>query len=256
MRGRGSFTGLLAVIAIVVALGLGGWALLRNGTGCAFAGSTPCLRVLFIGNSYTSANDLPGTFAALVRSGGGAVEVRMIAPGGAFLADQASSAEVAQALAAGPWAAVVLQEQSQAPASPQVLADQSVPGSRSLALAAMSAGAAPYLLQTWAHRDGWPEAGMDYARMQAALDAGYDAMAASSGATVVRAGDAWQRVLAAAPAIALWADDGSHPSIAGTYLAACVLYQALTGRSPAGLGETAGLPAADAALLQVVAAGP
>jgi len=34
--------------------------------------------VLFIGNSHTSVNDLPKTFAALVRSGGGAVETAMI----------------------------------------------------------------------------------------------------------------------------------------------------------------------------------
>lgn len=42
-----------------------------------------CLRILFIGNSYTFYNDLPGTFAELARAGGHQVEVQMVANGGA-----------------------------------------------------------------------------------------------------------------------------------------------------------------------------
>ena len=50
------------MVAVLVAAcaGLGGWALLRNGTGCRFAAEGACQRVLFIGNSYTYVNDLPG----------------------------------------------------------------------------------------------------------------------------------------------------------------------------------------------------
>ena len=86
--------------------------------------------------------------------------------------------------------------------------------------------------------------------MQAAIDVAYRDVAARNGAFVVPAGEAWDRVTREAPGIALWQADGSHPTVAGTYLAACVLYASLAGRSPVGLAETGGLPAADAATLQ------
>ena len=51
----------------------------------------------------------------------------------------------------------------------------------------------------------------------------------------------------------LYTSDGSHPSIYGSYLAACVLYAVLTGKSPVGLPTTGGLPLQDALELQTVA---
>jgi hypothetical protein len=240
----------LAILAL-----LAGSLVFGRGTGCAFAGDG-CLRVLFIGNSYTSVNDLPGTFAALVRSGGGAVETAMIAPGGAFLADHAASSEVAAAIAGTAWTAVVLQEQSQAPAVPAVRDAQMAPAAAALVAMIRQAGAHPYLLETWAHRDGWPERGLDRAAMQAAINAAYREVGARNAAVVVAAGEAWSRAVREAPEIVLWQADGSHPTPAGTYLAACVLYATLTGHSPEGLDETGGLPAADAAALQRLAAGP
>ena len=211
--------------------------------------------MLFIGNSHTSVNDLPKTFAALVRSGGGAVETAMIAPGGAFLADRAASPEVAATIAGTPWTAVVLQEQSQVPAVPAARDTQMAPAAASLVAAIRADVAQPYLLETWGHRDGWPEQGMDRAAIQAAINASYRDVAARSAVIVVPAGEAWTRAAREAPGIALWQQDGSHPTVAGTYLAACVLYATLTGRSPEGLTETGGLPAAEAAVLQRIAAG-
>ena len=243
----------LAVLALVLVVAAIGLAVVRNGSGCAFAGDR-CLRVLFIGNSYTSVNDLPGTFARLAASGDHPVETGMVAPGGAYLADEVASPDVAAAFAGTRWGAVVLQEQSQLPASAQ--ADtQMIPAVVNLVGTIRADGAIPYLLETWAHRDGWPENGQDYARMQAAIDGAYARSAERSGSFVVPVGEAWQRALAAAPKVALWQDDGSHPSPAGTYLAACVLYRTMTHQSPVGLSDTEGLDPATAAQVQQVAAG-
>ena len=44
-----------------------------------------------------------------------------------------------------------------------------------------------------------------------------------------------------------------HPSLAGTYLAACVFYATLQGISPAGTSYTAGLPVEQAKQLQAIA---
>ncbi len=220
--------------------------------GCGFAPSGGCLRVLFIGNSYTSVNDLPATFAALARSAGVAVDVRMVAPGGQTLAGHDQSAETHAAIDAGPWTAVVLQEQSQIPAASDLRDTEMIPPGVSLASRVERSGARVYLFETWAHQDGWPERGLDRAGMQAAVTAAYRELAAAAGAVVVPVGSAWADAAAAVPGVALWQSDGSHPTVAGTYLAACVFFRVLVGRSPVGLGETNGLLPSTAAALQRV----
>src|SRR5689334_3690663 len=62
------------------------------GGGPTSSGSGPTLRVLFVGNSYTYVNDLPGTVAQIANASGFVtLEVDSVAVGGATLADQVSS---------------------------------------------------------------------------------------------------------------------------------------------------------------------
>ena len=245
----------LVVMAAFAALGVGAFRAVSSG-GCGLPEDPACERVLFIGNSYTSVNDLPGTFAALARSGGLHADVGMIAPGGAFLADHARNPDVAAAIAGRGWTAVVLQEQSELPAAQGALETRILPAAQTLVSLSTADGARPFLLETWAHRDGWPDGHMNRAEMQAAIDATYGRLAGRLGATVVPAGEAWARASREAPSIELWQADGSHPTPAGTYLAACVLYASLTGRSPIGLSETGGIDTATAATLQRIAVEP
>jgi hypothetical protein len=245
----------LSVVGVVWA----GFASGRVSLGCTFAPADRCLRILFVGNSYTSTNDLPLTFSRLASSGGWTAETTMVAPGGASLADHAANDTLAAGIAdgsgRGPWTAVILQEQSDIPALAANRDALMAPAASMLARRIVISGARPYLLETWAHRDGLPSAGLDYAAMQAAIDEAYRSVARQTGSGLVPAGEAWERAQAAALPIELWVDDGSHPAPAGTYLVACVLYQALTRSSPVGLSETAGLDAATAAALQRIAAG-
>jgi len=69
----------------------------------------------------------------------------------------------------------------------------------------------------------------------------------------VPVGLAFARALSLRPELTLVIDDNKHPTLAGTYLAACVFYAALNGRSPEGLAYTAGLAMQDAGFLQEVA---
>ena len=239
---------------------LGALALTQLGCGggapCAGSGeSASCTRVLFVGNSYTFVNDLPGMFTALAASGGRHVQAGMAAVGGARLADHVSSSGTAAALASARWSVVVLQEQSQIPADAALRERQMVPAATELVRRVHAAGAAPLFFVTWAHRDGWPEDGLaDYAAMQAAVDNGYLAVAREQHAGVAPVGYAWWTVVSQNPAAGLWQDDGSHPTVAGTYLAACVFYATVFGRNPKGLDYRADLPAEEAATLQEVAA--
>lgn len=70
-------------------------------------------RVLFLGNSYTYFNNVPGILSEFARAGHQCtVETRMVAPGGKTLRDHWESAASHQALDSHVWDFVVLQDQS------------------------------------------------------------------------------------------------------------------------------------------------
>src|SRR5262249_18061490 len=71
---------------------------------------TDCTRVLFIGNSYTFANDLPGMFATLARATGHHVVTYTLAEGGSTLDQHAKAAATKHLLDSLPWTFVVIQE--------------------------------------------------------------------------------------------------------------------------------------------------
>ena len=214
-----------------------------------------CTRVLFVGNSYTYVNDLPDTFAALAASGGHPVEVGMAAQGGWTLARHAASADSLQQIDAQKWTYVVLQEQSEIPSVPQSELQSMYPAARTLVQKIRADGAIPLFYLTMAHRDGWPESGMpDYASMQARLEAGTLQVAQNLQAGVVPVGAAWALLHGQDPRLDLWQSDGSHPTVQGTYLAACVFYAAIFQSSPVGLSYGDGLSGGQARLLQQAAA--
>jgi len=247
----------LLVLCLGVLIGLGAFGLTRLAeASCSPFASTPCVRVLFLGNSYTYVNDLPTVFRDLARAGGQNVETSIVAEGGETLADHAASPESVDAVRGSRWQFVVLQEQSQIPAVESARQSQMFPAARSLVGIIRAAGATPILLQTWAHRDGWPDYRLGYPAMQAAITEGYRALGAELGVAVAPAGQAWQTMLRQDPTIALWQEDGSHPSRAGTYLAACVLYARIFNASPVGISDTEGLSGDIARTLQVVADQP
>ena len=217
--------------------------------------SQDCLRVLFVGNSYTFVNDLPNTFAALANAGGRRVHIGMVANGGWTLEQHASSTPTLNQLAPHQWEYVVLQEQSQIPSIPRFRSATMYPAVRSLVKRIRQSQATPLLFQTWAHRDGWLEMGLpDAARMQAQLNAGYGEIGRELNVRVIPVGTAWLAAHARYPELQLWQDDGSHPSEQGTYLAACVMYAAISGASPEGLSYHGSVSSDIAGQLQTIAA--
>lgn len=215
----------------------------------------PPVWVLFIGNSYTSEHNLPRLFADLAAAGGHPAEVSLVAWGGATLAGHLAKGDAADQIAAQPWDYVVLQEQSVLPALADQRTTEMYPAVRRLARLAREAGAQPVLLLTWGRRDGLRDGGFaGFGPMQDQLTRGYLGIADELGAPVAPAGEAWRRAIVESPTVALWQADGSHPSLAGSYLAACVLYAATFGESPAGLPAPRGIAPEEAAWLQEIAA--
>ncbi len=213
--------------------------LLFAGGICPQAGSAPGkarpVRVLFIGNSYTYVNNLPEIFRALARAGGGGqVETVMAAPGGWRLKDHWDKGDARRILREGRFDFVVLQEQSQLgtiiyfEGRPRVGSDEAFrPVAAHWTAEARVAGAAPVFYLTWPRQAAPGD--------QAALNHAYLRAGAENGARVAPAGIAWAEVLKGHPEIGLYGDDGSHPSPAGSYLAACAIYAAIFDREPRGL---------------------
>jgi hypothetical protein len=201
------------------------------------------LKVLFIGNSFTARNDLPGLIARLAAARGKALEHRLISGGGASLRTHWNAGDALKAIQSGQYDHVVLQEQSTLPLKNVTRMHENV---RLFDEATKAAGARTVLYMTWARRNA-PES------QQIITDA-YAFIGRELGATVAPVGVAWQRFLGKYDQPVLHDKDQSHPTLAGTYLAACVFLAVLFGESPVGLGgEVDGLSEKDLALLQKVA---
>lgn len=106
-------------------------------------------------------------------------------------------------------------------------------------------GARPVFFMSWAYQDR-PE--MTAVLAQAYADAGRQLEV-----PVVPAGLAFARALALRPDIRLHQPDLRHPTMRGTYLAACTVFAATTGQSPVGSRYTAGIDPEIARFLQTVA---
>ena len=222
-------------------------------TNCGNAQDTSCTRVFFIGNSYTFVNDLPNTFAKLARSGGHKVEVGMSAQGGWTLAQHNGSPETLRLLNSTKWNFVVLQEQSQIPSVEAARTQGMFPAARGLVQKVNAIGAVPVFFITWAHRDGFPENGMNYKDMQNQINYGYTQIAQELHAMAAPVGPAWSIAVEKHPELSLWQDDGSHPTEVGTYLAACVFYSVIFHESPEDLSYRADLSKETAKILQTLA---
>jgi hypothetical protein len=197
-------------------------------------------RVLFIGNSFTQRNDLPGLLGRLAEAAGGAMTSKLLSIGGASLRTHWNKGEAQREIAAGAYDYVVLQEQSTLPIKNPTRMHENV---RLFDQAITAAGSKTVLYLTWA-RKATPEA-------QAAITAAYQSIGEELKAIVVPVGIAWERFLAKHDEPVLHDRDGSHPTLAGTYLAACVFLKHLFNRSPVGNpASVAGLAEESRSLLQ------
>jgi hypothetical protein len=117
-------------------------------------------------------------------------------------------------------------------------------------------GARTVLYVTWGYKNGDQStfANDTYAAMQARVASGYTELGALIHAPVAAVALAWRRALRERPRTPLWWTDSHHPSPAGSYLGACVLYARLTGHDPRGSRFTAGVSAGEAHWLQRIAA--
>jgi hypothetical protein len=202
------------------------------------------LKVLFVGNSYTFVNDLPAMLAELAKAGGQpAVVHKKETPGGCSLEKHWKDGKAAKLIQEGKWDVVVLQDHSLGALKAK---DAMFEYGKKLDAEVKAKGARTVLYMTWA-RANTPETQKD-------ITAAYEELGKELGATVAPVGRAWQKSLAENPALALHVADKSHPTPAGTYLAACTFCATLFGKSPEGLAwHPPAVSEEDARKLQAIA---
>ena len=198
------------------------------------------LNVLFVGNSFTQRNNLPGLIAQMTAARDLRVEHELISAGGASLRTHWNAGQAATAISTGGYDYVVLQEQSTLPVKNAKRMAENI---RLFDESIKRAGFKTVLYMTWA-RQHTPEA-------QEAIADAYNSIGDELGAIVVPVGMAWQHFLSKHDSPVLHDRDQSHPTLAGSYLAACVFLAVLLKVNPVGIESgPPGLGTKDMAILQ------
>lgn len=219
-------------------------------------------KVLFIGNSYTQYNNLPNLVAQIATSMGDTLISSSITPGGQTLQGHSTDVATLNAIKQDQWDVVVLQEQSQRPAfSPTQVASDVYPYAKRLvdSIRANNSCTQPMFYMTWGRKNGdaancpFYTPICTYEGMQQRLRESYMDMAQQNNGITAPVGAAWKVVRDSLPNIDLYNPDESHPSLHGSYLAACVFYASIFHRNPHGSSFTGGLSSSDAERLQYFA---
>lgn len=187
--------------------------------GSSPAGSAPGddpFRILFVGNSLTFTQNVPGLVTELASLQERVVEVRTVAFPNFALEDHWARGDALDEIRSSRWDVVVLQ---QGPSTLDTSRANLVEWTRRFAQEIRATGAEPALYAVW------PPAGS-----AAALDAAQRSYAEAAEAVngiLLPASDAWEIAWRRDPSLRLYSFDNFHPSLEGALLAALTIYAVL-----------------------------
>ena len=199
--------------------------------------------VLFVGNSYTYVNDLPNLVKQIALSFGDTLLYESSTPGGSSFSAHSTNTQTLSKINQQQWDYVVLQAQSQEPSlSPGYVNANVLPAAQILidAIESNSLCIEPLFFMTWGRKFGdasncvpYPPV-CTYLGMQERLRTRYLDMSFTHNASCSPVGMAWKKSIAQNPSLELYSPDESHPSIYGSYLAACTFYATIFKKSAVG----------------------
>jgi hypothetical protein len=217
------------------------------------------LKVLFIGNSYTYTNDLPLLVSQLAASSGDTLVYSSSAPGGYRFQDHCTNTSTISLIAQGKWDYVVLQEQSQLPSFREQEVEQQVyPYAAKLdsIIKSYNACTKTVFYMTWGRKNGdasncaYYAPTCTYVGMDTMLELRYTNMADSSNALISPVSLVWRELRKTNPSIELYNPDESHPSISGSYAAACAFYAVFYKKDPSLCSFSSWVNATNAAIIR------
>jgi hypothetical protein len=185
---------------------------------------------LFIGNSLTYANDLPGTFALLTAGSDEAFQVTSVAkPNVALIDFFFDDGEALSRIDHGHFDFVVMQ---QGPTWPGLCGDTLALAASQFASRIRAVGGTPALLMTWPALGDQP--------YWDGVETAYRSAAHASGSLLSPAGTAWRIAWGERADLPLYDSDNYHPSPLGTLLTAFTVYETLTGNDVRSLPSSYG----------------
>lgn len=219
--------------------------------------------VLFIGNSYTYYNNLPEMISNIANDLGDTVNYDQNTPGGTSLYAHSQNQTTINKINQQNWDFVVLQDQSQRPSlSPSYVAASVYPYATQLVNLINSnyICSEPVFYMTWGRKYGdqtncqsYPPV-CTFLGMQERLRDSYLTMGLDNNASVSPVGIAFKNSISLDSTIDLYTSDNSHPSIYGSYLAACTFYSTIFKKSSVGCSYKPNIiNQSDALFLQQVA---
>lgn len=207
----------------------------------SFVFSQQTRNVAFLGNSYTYANNLPQMISKLAQSSGDQLNYDSNTPGGYTLQGHSTNSNSIALIQQGIWDYVVLQEQSQLPSFPISQVNTDVfPYATILCnmITQYNSCAKPLFFMTWGRKYGdsqncsvWPPV-CTYEGMDSLLNLRYRMMANTNQAYVSPVGAVWRYIRSQDSTIELYSSDQSHPSLIGSYAAACTFYSLIFQKDP------------------------
>jgi hypothetical protein len=212
------------------------FALAGGAAGCAtsVADDSSASAILFVGNSLTYTNDLPGMVRQVAEAAGGGLRVEMAAGPDLAVIDHTNGASDAlRRISGSRWDAVVLQ---QGPTPAGVCRDTLVIAAMRLAAAIRRAGGRPALFLPWTPQS--------YGGPMDEIAASATAAARAVGGSVIPVGVAWRKALQSDPTLPLYGPDGYHPAPAGTLLSALTTYDRIVGQDVSAIAPEALRPLA------------
>jgi hypothetical protein len=224
--------------------------------GIKAVGQTQTRKVLFLGNSYTSANNLPQIISQLATNTGDVLIYDSNLPGGYTLQDHFASTTSQNKILSNNWDYIVLQEQSQRPAFPVASAFANAFFTLKNYIKQNKPCAQITSFMTWGYQNGDIQncptnpAVCTYVGMQNLLTERYMDVSDVSESEVTPVGVVWKFIRENHPSINLYQSDGSHPSVAGSYLAACCFYTSIFRKNPTLITDNYGLDATTASILR------
>jgi hypothetical protein len=186
---------------------------------------------------------MPGMISSLANADGNTLIKDQYTPGGYTFQGHSTNPLTLSKIANNTWDFVVLQEQSQLPSFPWSQVNSDVfPYAEILCDSIRSANecAIPLFFSTWGRRDGDPQWDSinTFDKMNARLLHAYTTMADLNSGMIAPIGVGFNHVqddgTSPITHTSLYSVDGSHPSVYGTYLAACVFYEIIFDSSSIG----------------------
>ena len=214
--------------------------------------------ILFIGNSYTFYNDMPGIVQKLGQANNLSVFVDTVVQGGKNLKYHSEQAKTYEKIKSRDWDYIVIQGHSSEFAQPEsVIKTNSIPYLTQIidSINVLSPCSNKLFYMTWGYKNGnskWAPINT-YGTMQDLITKEYTKLGKDFHIGISPVGDAWQKVRSQYKNLNLYDPDLHHPSLEGSYLSACTFYSVIFKTSPFNNSAEIELPKEDRNILEGMA---